>query len=124
MTIDELRNIELHDSGIDSFKVDFDLKKIYVIVALYNETTDDEDKLEIIFEGVEHFLIPEIDMMSFDFVEIFSIAVNVVDNQKPTITFDLLLVSLSGTASPSLTFSFSFSTINSIGSIPKNKIIG
>jgi hypothetical protein len=105
MTIQELKNLEMHDLGIECFQVDFTDKKISLTLAFYNEEKEDYDYREIVFTGVEGLVIDMPELQALDDNEIYSHEVVMEEGRKPRISFLLLC----GFSRPSANLIFLFS---------------
>lgn len=106
MRLPEFENLDIHDLGIERFKIDFTDEKISLTLAFYNEEKEDYDYREIIFTGVEGLVIDMPELEELPANEIYSHEVVTEGDRKPSISFRIWC----GFSKPDANLMFSFST--------------
>jgi hypothetical protein len=60
-SIDFLKQ-SFHDTPVESLKIDFENESVIILIAVYNESTQEYDLQKLIFEGVERLKMGSLEL--------------------------------------------------------------
>jgi hypothetical protein len=109
MSLEEFKNIDIHDSGVEDLIFSFSTKSIKIILSIYQEQGD-YNYLEITFLNVESIAFSGFEIIDFSSIELYSRYVHKNANGS----FKGKFVFLLGSKMPSAELTFNFIDITCI----------
>ena len=106
--LEKLKQTSFHDIGVDDLIIDFQHRRLALLLGFFNEDTRKFDAFKIDFQGIDNLSMNSLELSSkdFDALEIHSLTVT---HTSGLLTVNFLM--LTGHSRPSLALSFTFEEV-------------